>query len=115
MPTDLHFICQHRVNWTQKSADIFDTGRWYLSEAISEQAVGGRVYLHEKKSLPAWHGGTITAWRRSDLKRRVFLLTSLMARFGSYARQDGDKRRQLFGAKAFRASVSRPQPSGALP
>ncbi len=66
MTTDLHFICKgERRNWRQIATSEFETGNWVVSEHVAREAVGGRVYLHEKKETLAWHGGTITKWRRS--------------------------------------------------
>jgi hypothetical protein len=72
MSTDLHFVCPHRKNWTKIDESTFETGRWSVSEATAREAVGGRIYLHETQSAPAWHGGTIRAWRALPTGRVFF-------------------------------------------
>ena len=71
MPVDLHFICPHQDHWArlEKSSLKREIGRLpskTIAEQTAEQALGGRIYLHERKRAPAWHGGTITRWRRAD-------------------------------------------------
>ena len=70
MPIDLHFICPLRQNWKALGENRFQTGNWYVSEAVATEAVGGRIYLHEKQSAEAWHGGTIVEMRPSELPDR---------------------------------------------
>jgi hypothetical protein len=70
---DLHFICPHQKNWSKVEPTLFETGKWKIGEKTAAEAVGGRIYLHEKQSEPAWHGGTIISWRRSDIAdRQIF-------------------------------------------
>jgi hypothetical protein len=38
---------------------------------LAAAALGGRIFLHEKQDEAAWHGGTITGYRRSDEEGRV--------------------------------------------
>jgi hypothetical protein len=73
MPTDLHFICrhQHQLNWVKLGPTQFETGNWIVGERTAAEAVGGRIYLHERQSDAAWHGGTITAWRNSNEPGRI--------------------------------------------
>ena len=76
MPTDLHFVCQHKMNWTKINLEIYETGNWVISDQIANEAIGGRIYLHENRKAPAWHGGTITACRSSSLPgRQIFTYT----------------------------------------
>ncbi len=72
MPTDLHFICKHGLNHEHLEGNAFETGEWVVSEQVADEAVGGRIYLHERQNDPAWHGGTITAWRTEEDDRKVF-------------------------------------------
>lgn len=66
MPTDLHFICRHGRSHRKVGQQIYETGNWAVSPEVAEQAIGGRVYLHERQDEAAWHGGTITAWRHAE-------------------------------------------------
>jgi hypothetical protein len=73
MPTDLHFVCRQFEHWTRVGETIFETGSWVVAEQVANEAVGGRVYLHEKQDKAAWHGGTITSWRpSSEPGRQIF-------------------------------------------
>lgn len=49
----------------------FETGNWVMAEDIAKEALGGRIYLHERQDQPAWHGGTIINWRPSEKPKRV--------------------------------------------
>jgi hypothetical protein len=70
---DLHFICKHQKNWSMLDAERFESGNWVVSEKMANEAIGGRIYLHERQKDAAWHGGTITQWRPwSDPKRKIF-------------------------------------------
>jgi hypothetical protein len=76
MPTDLHFICQHRQNHRSLGNQVFETWEWYVSDEVAQEAIGGRLYLHEQQKRPPWHGGTITGWRPSDTPgRKIFTYT----------------------------------------
>jgi hypothetical protein len=76
MPTDLHFICQHRQNHRSLGNQVFETWEWSVSDEVAQEAVGGRLYLHEHQKRPAWHGGTITGWRPSGTPgRKIFTYT----------------------------------------
>ena len=67
MPTDLHYICQHQLNWRKlDQLNHFETGNWVASVATADEAIRGRIYLHETQRGEAWHGGTIISWRPSD-------------------------------------------------
>jgi hypothetical protein len=79
MPVDIHYICKrgenHRLVWT----GIFDTGNWTLDVSTCKMAIGGRIFLHEKQKLPAWHGGTITGYRAApspEIHRKIFTYES---------------------------------------
>jgi hypothetical protein len=53
--------------------NLFETGNWTVAKKTAQEAVGGRFYLHERQSDPAWHGGTITRWRPSaEPDRQIF-------------------------------------------
>src|SRR6266481_55712 len=65
MPIDLHFVCRHQECWVKLDATRFETGDWTCAEETANQAIGGRIYLHETRRAPARHGGTITNWRRA--------------------------------------------------
>jgi hypothetical protein len=71
MPVDLHFICPHQHQWTKLGPNLFETGNWTIAERTANEAIGGRIYLHERQRISAWHGGTITRWRRSDEPGRL--------------------------------------------
>jgi hypothetical protein len=73
MTIDLHFICPHGRNWRSLPGEenLFESGNWVVAEQVAEAAKGGRIYLHEHQRDPAWHGGTITAWRPSKRPGRV--------------------------------------------
>ena len=63
MLIELHYICRHQECWRKLDGNEFETGNWTCAEELASQAIGGRIYLHEHRSDPAWHGGTITNWR----------------------------------------------------
>lgn len=71
---ELHFICKQGKNHTRLGDEFYETGNWVVNEGTANEAVGGRVYLHEKQDEPAWHGGTIIEWRTSaeDPNRKIF-------------------------------------------
>jgi hypothetical protein len=71
---ELHFICQHGLNHLHlKDEGRFESGDWYVSDDVANEAIGGRIFLHEKQSSPAWHGGRIVAWRPTkNLTRKIF-------------------------------------------
>lgn len=73
MPVDLHYICKHGDNHQKIGDQLFETGNWTATDQLADEAIGGRIYLHEKQNENAWHGGTVTQWRNaSDGKRKVF-------------------------------------------
>jgi hypothetical protein len=74
MPTDIHLICKHGDRFSKIGDATFETGNWYgITDATADEAIGGRIYLHERQRDPAWHGGTIRAWRPSEEPgRKVF-------------------------------------------
>ncbi len=73
MAVDLHFICKHGENHRRLELQRYETGDWVVSDATADEAIGGRVYLHERQDEPAWHGGTILGWRAADEpERKVF-------------------------------------------
>ena len=63
MTVDLHFICRHGKNHQHLGNQIHDSGNWTVANDVADEAIGGRIYLHEHQRDPAWHGGTILAWR----------------------------------------------------
>jgi hypothetical protein len=76
MPTDLHFICRQFEHWIKVGDNMFETGNRVVSEQVAKEVIGGRIYLHEKQSEPAWHGGTVTGWRHSpEPGRQIFRYT----------------------------------------
>jgi hypothetical protein len=75
MPTDLHFICKNGDCWRKLGAEEFETGDWYVSDDKAQEAVGGRIYLHEDQNSLAWHGGTITFRHYGHDDRKVFRYT----------------------------------------
>jgi hypothetical protein len=76
MPTDLHCICKEGERWRKLSAEEFETGDWVVGFDTAQEAVGGRIFLHEHQNSLAWHGGTITFWHYGDTEdRKVFLYT----------------------------------------
>lgn len=73
MPVDLHFICKQGENHFHLRNQIHETGNWVVSDEVADQAVGGRLYLHERQAASAWHGGTILRWHRSlNESRKIF-------------------------------------------
>lgn len=70
---DLHFVCKKQKNWTKLDANMFETGNWKVGNKAANEAIGGRVYLHERQNDIAWHGGTIIEWRLlSNSTRKIF-------------------------------------------
>ena len=68
---NIHLICKQGDGHENLGSQVFETGNWAISEKVAAEAVGGRVYLHEKQDEPAWHGGTVTGWRPSKEEGRV--------------------------------------------
>jgi hypothetical protein len=64
MPTDIHVICPHKLNWRRIEGNVFESEDWRVATRTAEEArtSGGRFYLHEHKADPAWHGGSTTEW-----------------------------------------------------
>jgi hypothetical protein len=69
---DLHFVCPQGRNHTRLGSDTYESGNWVVSDERANEAVGGRLYLHETKKGRSWHGGTIQSWRAFDDTRKVF-------------------------------------------
>ncbi|KNY20256.1 hypothetical protein [Methylobacterium sp. ARG-1] len=69
---DLHFICPQGRYHTRLGPDVYESGNWTVSDQRADEAVGGRIYLHETKKGRSWHGGTIQSWRAFDTNRKVF-------------------------------------------
>ena len=63
MPVNLHFICRNQSNWNQVGPTEFDSGNWKISKETAKEAVGCRIFLHERQNEVAWHGGRILSWR----------------------------------------------------
>jgi hypothetical protein len=42
-----------------------------ISRDVADEAIGGRIYLHEGQRDRAWHGGTVTKWRASPEPGRM--------------------------------------------
>ena len=73
MPIELHFICKQGDNHEILGDDIYKSGNWAVSDATAQEAVGGRIYLHEKQSDKSWHGGTILSWEPyPNTNRKIF-------------------------------------------
>ena len=70
----LHLICKHGENHLKIGDQVYETGNWVVGDAAAEEAIGGRIYLHEAQDDEAWHGGTITGWRVSpgNEARKIF-------------------------------------------
>ena len=70
---DLHFVCKKHKNWTELDANVFESGNWVVADKVAKDAIGGRLYLHEKQNDIALHGGTIVEWRKfNDSRRKIF-------------------------------------------
>ncbi|MDP4026838.1 hypothetical protein Q8W71_30020 [Methylobacterium sp. NEAU 140] len=69
---DLHFICPQGLNHRRVEESVYESGNWAVSDERADEAVGGRIYLHEKQRERSWHGGTILSWRPFDASRKVF-------------------------------------------
>jgi hypothetical protein len=73
MPMDLHFICKDGDGLRQISDKVFETGEWVTSDAVAQEAIGGRIHLHRTQKNPAWHCGKITWWHYSEGgERKIF-------------------------------------------
>ena len=59
----LHLICRAGLNVRTVTFPVFDSGDWLLSAEDADRMVGGRLYLHEKKSAPSYFGGLVRSWR----------------------------------------------------
>ncbi len=59
---DLHFICPQGRNHAKLGPDTYESGNWTVSDERADEAVGGRIYLHDTKKGRSWHGGTIQGW-----------------------------------------------------
>ncbi|CCV12533.1 hypothetical protein MESS4_430179 [Mesorhizobium sp. STM 4661] len=74
--TNLHVICQHKMNWIKLENGLFETGEWTVAGNTADELkhTRGRVFLHEKQKEKAWHGGVVLDWRPSpkDSKRKIF-------------------------------------------
>src|SRR4051812_1077297 len=75
MSVDLHYICPHGDRWTQLPANEFETGNWVCGEDTANEAIGGRIYLHETQRSSAWHGGRIIRWRHPPEATSKFAFT----------------------------------------
>lgn len=71
MTHNLHLICKHGANHSHLGNQMFETGNWAVANKTADLIVGGRIYLHEKQSQPAWHGGIVVGWRASNEAGRV--------------------------------------------
>lgn len=69
---DLHFICPQGLNHRRIEETTYESGNWNVIDATADEAVGGRIYLHERQDAPSWHGGTIKSWRATGGERKVF-------------------------------------------
>lgn len=69
---DLHFICPQGRNHAKLGPYTYESGNWTVSDERADEAVGGRIYLHDTKKGRSWHGGTIQGWRAYDATRKVF-------------------------------------------
>ncbi|CCV04476.1 hypothetical protein MESS2_130033 [Mesorhizobium metallidurans STM 2683] len=74
--TDIHVICQHKMNWAKLQDGLFEAGEWVVSDDTADELkqTRGRIYLHEKQKERAWHGGAVLDWKPSpgDSKRKIF-------------------------------------------
>lgn len=61
--TSLHAICPRGLNLKATGFPVFESGSWELSEADAARIVGGRLYLHEKKTQASYFGGTVQSFR----------------------------------------------------
>lgn len=71
MSLRLHFVCKQGMNHKKIGDQLFETGNWSVTEKLAEESIGGKIFLHEKQDAPAWHGGTITAWRHAGEEGRI--------------------------------------------
>jgi hypothetical protein len=73
MAVDLHYICKHGLNHKHLGDQVHESGEWTATAETAQEAVGGRIYLHERQKDRAWHGGTIISWRLApDGERKIF-------------------------------------------
>ena len=78
---DLHFICPHGRNRRDLGDGRFESGFWAnIREDRANEAIGGRIYLHERQNERSWQGGTIEDWRSHDAGKKIFIY-----------REDGDQ------------------------
>jgi hypothetical protein len=89
MPVDIHLICRHGDKHRRLSRTEFETGNWKVGEKTAEDCIGGHIFLHEKQDLPAWHGGTLTAWRRAEDEPDRLVFTYLSDGFNFRVRCSG--------------------------
>jgi hypothetical protein len=71
---ELHFVCKHDNNHRRFGNQNYESGSWRIADATADEAIGGRIYLHEMQDQAAWRGGTITGWCRcqDDPERKIF-------------------------------------------
>lgn len=60
-----HFIAKLDENrrTIDNAKNLHASGVWDISQEDAARLVGGRLYLHKTKSKPAFHGGTVVAFR----------------------------------------------------
>jgi hypothetical protein len=58
-----HLICRHRLYLSPTQFSEFESGFWTLSEASAAALIGGTLYLHEAKAMPAYFAGDVIGYR----------------------------------------------------
>ena len=89
LPTDLHFVCKLRENWSNLGGGQFETGNWHVAKNVADEATGGRIHLHETQGDPAWHGGTIVGWRPHPTEQGRLIFTYVVDGDFRVRRRDG--------------------------
>jgi hypothetical protein len=71
---ELHFICKQGVNHKRIGNSEYESGDWVIADDTANDAIGGRIFLHEAQNAAAWHGGRILSVRASkETGRKVFV------------------------------------------
>jgi hypothetical protein len=59
---DIHVIARKRLGLSKVSDLIWDSAAWAVSDNTAKALVGGKIYLHETQSSPAYLGGEIISY-----------------------------------------------------
>ncbi len=61
-----HFICKDRLGIKGLGGGMYSSEAWDIQSSDADKLVGGRIFFHEKKTLPSYFGGIVLSYEEIE-------------------------------------------------